>query len=115
MFPNSNTKNLYPFRDGMGREQGYSTRFIARDLLPQNKKEFADLWETTPYITTLYPGDVLYNPHRWWHEVYTVGQSTAFSVWLKPPLVPAPAPPERYLSMQEMKEQGMDAAEKVTR
>ena len=35
-------------------------------------------WEQ---VTTLQPGDVLYNPHRWWHEVYTAGQAVAFSVW----------------------------------
>ena len=56
MFPNGNAKKLYPFRDGMGREQGYSTRFIARDMLLKNKKEFPDLWETTPYVYVLPTG-----------------------------------------------------------
>jgi ribosomal protein L16 Arg81 hydroxylase len=42
----------------------------------------AQLWNTSPYITTLQPGDSLYIPHQWMHEVISWGKTVAFSRWL---------------------------------
>lgn len=88
LFPPADSDKLYTFHDGMGRPLGYSRLFMGRDLQVANKGEFPDLWDTHPYTTTLMPGDILYTPHRWWHEVYTVGQSIAYSAWLQPPEQP---------------------------
>ena len=36
------------------------------------------LFECVPkYVTELEPGDVLYNPSWWWHEVVNIGESIA--------------------------------------
>ena len=88
MFPPSDSSNLYPKSgDGnsiYGNVDHESTKFIGRDLMPENQAKLPNLWKTHPHVTTLYPGDVLYNPNQWWHEVWTVGQSVAFSAWVQP-------------------------------
>ena len=53
----------------------YTYVLLSRAL---TSNRFPDLWKTHPYTTTLMPGDILYNPHKWWHEVYTMGQSVAY-------------------------------------
>ena len=78
--PNRDRKSLY-----MRTEPGHhmeSTLFLARDL-----RNFRDRWplllQTTPYLATLTPGDTLYIPHRWLHEVWSSNRSIAFSSWVR--------------------------------
>ena len=80
-----------PFVYQNNRAEFQSKLFLARDLTLDSKTKLPDLWKATPYVVTLNPGDVLYTPNAWWHEVYTSGQSVAFSVWVNPPPSEAPA------------------------
>lgn len=58
-------------------------------------------------MTTLHPGDVLYTPNKWWHEVWTVGQSVAFSAWVQP--APSVIPNDAVYSVSPVAQRyGMD-------
>lgn len=83
LFPPSDGPNLYTKPVEGGSHE--SSCFIGRDLKRENHDVFPDLWKTTPYVTTLLPGDVLYTPHEWWHEVSTIGKTVAYSVWVTHP------------------------------
>ena len=47
------------------------------------RARFPMLWRTRPRIAVLEPGDVLYIPHRWFHEVLSRGPSVAVTHWVR--------------------------------
>lgn len=62
----------------------YSQANLSR--LDRNSWEtLALLDQTTPYLVTLYPGEVLYVPRHWWHQVTCQEWSISVNTWLEHP------------------------------
>jgi len=84
LFPQSDREYLY-----MRKEPGHqmeSSIFI-RELIENSsaweiRRKYPSLSRTKPYIAELFPGDVMYIPHMWFHEVYSTGDSLGVSTWV---------------------------------
>lgn len=83
LFPPSQLSNLYPFpvtahlRHGLKRRASYSQVYPDRpdfDTFPK----FRAAWQQR-YEVTLEPGDVLFIPVGWWHEVTALGKGVVCS------------------------------------
>ena len=81
LFPNKDENHLY-MRSQHGAHKAESSLFISKST-DLDRETHPLLWETTPFVATLLPGDALYIPHRWFHEVYSHGRSVGVSVWVQ--------------------------------
>ena len=98
LLPPSDARSLY-----MGRERGHqmeSSVYVLEQLgvladlgvqrsassasvnVAEARARFPMLWRTRPRIAVLEPGDILYIPHRWFHEVLSRGPSVAVTHWV---------------------------------
>ena len=76
LFPNGDAENLY-MRNGY--ESGI---FILKDITMANRAKYSKVWNAHPMVATLKPGDLLYIPHRWFHEVYSPAVSISITGWI---------------------------------
>lgn len=83
MFPQSDKPYLY-----MSQRTGHtmeSTLFLGELLerpFRKNVFQYLNLWFTYPHSATMVPGDVLYIPHEWFHEIYSTGMTMGVSSWV---------------------------------
>jgi len=84
LFPPEQGQFLSPTRVPYEESSIYShVNFIH---LSHNRPEtLSKLSKATPYIVTLHPGDVLYVPRHWWHQVYSNEFSISVNTWLEHP------------------------------
>ncbi|KAJ3038144.1 hypothetical protein HDV00_000944 [Rhizophlyctis rosea] len=90
IFPRDDAPNLYLHNGLSGPSHASkiigSDKILARDsrLTDSDRKEFAErypkLERTSPYVVTLQPGDILYTPPGWCHEVTSVSGSVSVTV-----------------------------------
>ncbi|GMI09339.1 hypothetical protein TrVE_jg757 [Triparma verrucosa] len=83
MFPQSDRPNLYMNEKIMHKME--STLFLGELLLQpfgKNIFQYLNLWLTSPYLAKMMPGDVLYIPHEWFHEIYSAGMTIGVSSWV---------------------------------
>ncbi len=84
LFPPSETHNLYPFPLYVHLRYGLKLRCWCSQVYPTRPdfKAFPRLREALQHKheVKLAPGEVLYLPAGWWHEVTTVGQEMVCSV-----------------------------------
>ena len=77
LFPPSDKPNLYM------RNQQESSIFILRDVDADTiKTKYPLVSQTHPLTATVRAGDLLYIPHTWFHEVYSVGKSISVTRWI---------------------------------
>ena len=74
-------QDLYPTRIPYEESSIYSEV----DFTNIDKRNFAKLIDTTPYVVTLHPGDVLFVPKHWWHFVESLDLSISVNTWLELP------------------------------
>ena len=82
LFPPSDSPRLYPSQERFHHME--SRLFVRRDL-PDLATKWPLLRHTSPHIAALDPGDMIYIPHKWWHEVWSSNRSLAFSSWVRDP------------------------------
>jgi len=84
LFPPSQGQWLSPTRVPYEESSVYSSvNFV--HLSRNSPAALSKLSMTTPYIVTLHPGDVLYVPRHWWHQVYSNQFSISVNTWLEHP------------------------------
>ena len=83
MFPQSDKRHLYMSQKYMHTME--STLFLG-ELLERPFRnmvyQYISLWLTKPHSATMVPGDVLYIPHEWFHEIYSTGTTVGISSWV---------------------------------
>ena len=84
LFPPDQTANLYPFPLSVHLRHGLKLRSWCSQLYPERPdlESFPRFKEALQhrYEVTLNPGEVLYLPVGWWHEVTTIGDEMICSV-----------------------------------
>ncbi len=84
LFPPSQLYNLYPFSVLNHLIHGTKRRAVYSQLYPNHPdlETFPRFRDAMPYRidVTLHPGDILFIPAGWWHEVTSVGEGLVCSV-----------------------------------
>ena len=80
LFPPGDQKYLY-MKHAFGHRHE-SKLFLSRDLHTFREK-YPLLAQTHPQFVRLQPGDSLFIPHKWFHEVVSPDHSIAYSSWVK--------------------------------
>ena len=82
LFPHSDIEHLY-----MRQELWHSAEssiYIGDILQKGEQGKYKRLQNTHPRLAVIEAGDVIYIPHKWFHEVYTHGDSLGVSAWVRP-------------------------------
>ena len=75
-----NFTGLYPrSRELLPLESRVKTALVAPDL-----SRFPEFALVTRFVGCLGPGDCLWIPAGWWHEVFTPSFTVAFNMWFAP-------------------------------
>lgn len=81
LFPPTQSDKLYPSRIPYEESSIYSqVNFTNIDT-----KRFSKICESTPFVVTLNPGDVLVVPKHWWHFVESESFSISVNSWIELP------------------------------
>ena len=83
LFPPSDLPQLY-LRNRMESSVFVEKQLGSQGQIDQTRQSHPLLWQTSPYFASLEAGDVLYIPHRWFHEIKSLGRSIALSAWVRP-------------------------------
>lgn len=84
LFPPDQGQYLSPTRVPYEESSVYSSvNFV--HLSHNSPSTLSKLSLATPYTVTLHPGDVLYVPRHWWHQVYSNQFSISVNTWLEHP------------------------------
>ncbi|XP_022084577.1 HSPB1-associated protein 1-like [Acanthaster planci] len=78
LFPPSQTSLLYPTRIPYEESSIFSPINIANPAVDRYPK----FVESTPYVLTLEPGEVLFVPKHWWHFVESLEVSISINSWV---------------------------------
>jgi hypothetical protein len=79
LFPSSQLRELYPYPSSGGAFNHSQVDIDNPDLARHPR--FAS---ATPHRCTLGPGDMLYIPIYWWHQVRTLQTGVSVNMWWKP-------------------------------
>lgn len=84
LFPPSQTANLYPFPIYVHLYRGFKLRCWFSQVYPENPdfKTFPQFEEALQFKQEVYlqPGEALFIPAGWWHEVTAVGEGMVCSI-----------------------------------
>jgi len=78
LVPWDDSLSAYPCPDNIVNSQ--------LDLANVDLKRYPKLKKTTLYTTTMKPGDMLFIPRAWWHDIRSQTPSISLSHWFGPPV-----------------------------
>lgn len=78
LLPWANSRSAYPFPDNVVNSQ--------LDLASLDLRRHPKLLDTVLYSDVVRPGDVLYIPRGWWHDIRSTTPSVSLNHWFGPPL-----------------------------
>jgi hypothetical protein len=76
IFPSSQLEALYP-----RRPWEYMSNFSRVEIASPDRSRFPRFTEATPMRAVIGPGDFLYLPVYWWHQVHTLEPSLNVNFW----------------------------------
>jgi hypothetical protein len=88
LFDPSQTPRLYP--NPVSSKVPHLSRV---DLERPDREKFPLMQEATRWECLLHPGEMLFIPVLWWHQVYSIGLTMSVNFWWRAPIV-------RYASRQ---------------
>jgi hypothetical protein len=94
MFAPGDTKRIYPFRS-----KAYNMSQVDIDL--PDVERFPKFADAQPYQAEIGPGDMIYIPPFWWHQVYSLEMGISANYWWIPSVTQlfAPQLPDTFMDI----------------